>query len=482
MLKLQKIYASESGPWNQTTGSKNISFDINSQDVADLTKSYVILRTSLAVAARPTNTCVRLPSFGYLNTQSAQTLPVAYSASCMLRDVRVDTEKQGTLEATSFVNYKAGALRPYTVSQAANRVRACFGEGWSPLIADDGTVPTVSQGYQGQYNNGNYSSAWTYTRRSGAVPSTYSNYVDMCVPLSEVMGLGKLDAVTMGSLGHTLISFSIEEQATLATVYARSNTTGYVSYPYTIGGAADTIVVDLSARNATGECPFWIGMGLTCTATVSGNVFECNVVEINIANSGIATIEVTNIPDGAGTLYERVVDPNTEGVTWEISRAALVLATKKTKIPRNMKLEPYAFKTWIDIPYNPNTTNLVSNSFTLPAGTIAAFFVNSTDGVVTSLMGSTVRARFALNNKDLTNRSMQTYPASALYHDQLAQALMVSDFPIKSLDTDIYTVLPACTMSPTAPNDQLLLTMDLSANHPGGRCHLLCLVERPILM
>lgn len=75
---------------------------------------------------------------------------------------------------------------------------------------------------------------------------------------------------------------------------------------------------------------------------------------------------------------------------------------------------------------------------------------------------------------------MQTYPASALYHDQIAQFL-VNFSAVRSLDEDLYTVLPACTFPESAPNDQLLLTMDLTADHPGGRCHLFCLVNRVVM-
>lgn len=483
MLKLQRIYASEAAPWNQTTGSRQMTFDIDSQDVADLSKSYIVLRTSLDVGTNPVKDCIRLPSFGYVNDVNAPALPVAYSASSMLRDVRLDTEKQGTLEAISFNNYRIGGMRPFTVSVAANRTRSIFGEGWSPLFADNGADPAGGESYYGEHNSGNYWSAWTNTQRTGAVASTYTPYVDMCVPLSEYLGLGKMEAIDMSQLGRTSLSCNIEEQATLTTIFARSAATGYEAYDYVYVDGTH-ITVETSARNAENECPFWVGMGLACT---QAGVTVATLVEgIAIANTGVVTLTIDADAVADGTLLELDVDA-AETVTWSITRASLILATHaKMTLKRPMKPQTYYFKTWVDIPYNPNTTTLLSNSFSLPPGTIAAFFVigadNAGNALVTSWMGSLARARFALNNKDITNRSMQTLPASALYHDQLAQALVKCDTPISSLDEDMYTVLPACSMAPTNPGDQLLLTLDFTNAFPGGRCHLFCLVERAIVM
>ena len=473
MLKLQRIYAGESGPWNQTNGARQMTIIIATQDDADLSRSYLVLQTELAVAAHPTDPCIRQPSFGYVNAANAQALPVAYSANSMLRDVRLDTERQGVLEATAFNNFKAGALRPYTVSVSENRVRNCFGEGWSPLMADTGNFGSA-------YNNGNYQSAWVLPVREGANNSAYTPFVNMCVPLNELLGLGKLSRVPMSALGQTALSCTIEEQALLTAIFARSAGQGYVAYNYTRLGDYQ-VSVDASVRNADGECPFWTGMGLTTTPAI-GVAQQMNVTDITInANTGLVTLDLVNasgpatpLPAGNGSLLERTVDP-AEIVTWDITQASLVLATMPAMPHKPIQA---LYTSWVTLPFNPNATTLISNSFSLPPGTVAAFWVNAINGLVTSSMGTMVRARFALNNKDLTNRSMQTFPASAVYHDTLASALAVCDAPLRSLDTDIYTVLPACTFPASAPSDQLQLTVDLTGNHPGGRCMLICLVER----
>lgn len=467
MLKLQRIYASESGPWDQTTGSKQMTFNISLNGVADFSRSYVLLRTTLAMGAHPTNPCVRMPSFGYVNTGSNPALPVAYSAASMIRDVRLDTSKQGTLEAIAFNNYRVGALRPYNVSVAQNRTRNVFGEGWSPLIAADG--------FNSYCNDGNYDSAWLLAERTGTSTSQLVPSLGMVVPLSDLLSLGAATEVDLSALGDVSITCQIDEQATLANVFARQAGLGYNSYNYTYVDATH-ITVDASARNADGECPFWVGMGITKQV---GPV-QANVTGIAIdANTGVITLTINADFTANGTIFERTINA-AETVTWSVTQASLVLATLPAS---KTKATSQVYPTWVDIPYNPNTSTLVSNSFSLPVGTVAAFWVNSIPPLVTSSMNAIVRARFALNNVDLTNRPMQTYPASALYHDQLALALKRCGIKLASLDQDEFTVLPACMLpEPSKQGDQLLLSIDLTANQPAGRCHLFCLVERVAML
>lgn len=487
MAQLQRIIANESGPWTATTGSKQMSFtiDIPSSTIADLDRSFIILRTTLTKTARAANDCVRQISLGY-QQPGAQRYPMGYNGSCMLRDVQLHSETMGTLVATQYQNVAGGAVRVFGTGDSELRTRAAAGEGWQDMTCYFGNAG-VSNG--GRYGNGNYTSAWLSTVRSGNVPSAVRPYVDLVVPLSDVLGgFGKL-RVPLSKLGRTTMTFSVEQSVPIASAYARDDQSLWPAIAYTYTDATH-IIIDELPRNLDGDCPFFVGMGLTTTETNAPNtVANPNVAGIALNGTGqiVLTLSAGQDPHGDGNLFERrlVAEP----VAWSVSEASLVLATfqPQQKIPAHMSM-PYM--TLVDIPWGPSATQDCSNTFTLPQGTVGCFLVNPRDttgaqDTLAPCMNPMRFARFALDGVDLTNRSLDfEWPPSALYMDRInaALALYRQGDGLTSLQENIFCALPSAAWgTPTAtPNSQLQVSITNAGAWNASIVHLFCIVMRTL--
>lgn len=489
MAQLQRILANESGPWTATTGSKQMSFTVDlPSTVADLDRSFIILRTTLTKEARGANNCVRQISLGYQQQQAGGGLrfPMGYNASCMLRDVQLQSETMGTLVATQYQNVAGGAIRSFGVGDSELRTRASAGEGWQDMTCYFGNAG-VSNG--GRYGNGNYTSAWVSTVRDGNVPSAVRPYLDLVVPLSDVLGTFGNKRVPLSKLGRTTLTFSVEQSVPIASAYARDAASNWPAIAYTYTDATH-IVIDELPRNLDGDCPFFVGMGLTTTQTAAPNtVANPNVAGIALNGGGQIelTLSAAADPVGDGTLVERVIAG--EAVSWSVSEASLILATfqPKQKLPANMAI---SYMTLVDIPWGPSATATCSNTFNLPQGTVGCFLVNPRDtagaqDTLAPCMNPMRYARFALDGVDLTNRSLDfEWPPSGLYMDRLnaALALYRDGNGLTSLQENIFCALPAAAWgTPTATsNSQLQVTLTNAAAWNASIVHLFCIVMRTI--
>jgi len=469
MSQLQRIYANESGPWNATTGTKNMSWTIDSQAAANLARSFIILRTTLDVGANPTKACVRQISVGYQQMLDVR-YPVGIPSNSFLRDVQLTSEKQGSLVAAQYNNVLQAGLRPFTVSEAEQRVRASAGEGWQDM--------GVYAGNAGVSGTGNYQSAWTNTVRDGAVaPATpYVPYIDMIVPVSELLGgIGRVRNLPLASLGRCTLSCAVEQGQVLATAYARDAASAWPAFTYTYTDATH-IVVDVLPRDLDGDCPFYIGQGFRTSTAV-----DLNITEIAINGGGQISLTVDADATGNGTMRERTLDA-AETCTWSISEASLILATSPA--PKLTKSFSVPYLTFVDIPWGPPAAAQIANTFTLPAGCVAVFFIAPLlaggGSVFTSSIGNMTRARFSLDGVDLTNRDlMLAAPSSALYKDRLIAALNASQMSIGSFVDDTFCAIPAASwQQPTGAASQLQLSISNSAAFPAGVTHLFCAVIR----
>lgn len=479
MAQLQRVLANESGPWTATTGSRAMSFTIDTPAAVDLSRSFMILRTSIAIGAYPAaapNNCIRQIGLGFQNGP----FPRAYSGNCFLRDVQVTSETKGTLVGTQYNNVLQGALRPFAVSEGEQRTRQSAGEGWQDMACYFGNNG-VSNG--GVYGTGNYQSAFVNTLRSGNVKSTYAPYVDLIVPAADVLGSLGRSILPMGKLGRTTITFATEQNVNLASAYVRSAATGWNPIAFTRTAANTVTIDDELVRNLDGDCPFYVGQLLRSDAGV-----QTMVTAIEITAPG-GLIQLTLSADAAtGTFTEQPLDA-TETVTWSISEASLILATLPA--PSLKKPVPATYMTYVDIPWGPSATGTISNMFSLPPGTIAAFLVNPSVvagaiiPVLESVQAPMLRARFALDGVDLTNRDMSMQqPANSLYWDRLMAALESTTMNrLANVQDQVFSALPAAAWTvPTGNNSQLQVTVTNAVAWNAGVTHLFCVVLRQITL
>lgn len=476
--QIQRILSNESGAWASDQGSsKAMSFTINIPAAVDFDRSYVVLRTTLAVGANPTVAgCIRQIGLGYQQQVGGGfQYPIAYKACSFLRDTQFTSETRGTLMATQYNNIAQNSLNQFTTSDGEARTKNAFGEGWQDMLSFFGNNGVSNNG---QYGLGNYQSSFVRTLRYGAVTSSYMPYVDLVVPCSDLMGSLGTQVLPMDRLGRCQLTLATEAVVPLVSVYARTAASNWPAYAYTRDDA-NTITVAKDVRDLSSDCPFYVGQ---CMTTNGGVNFRIT----SITDAGAIQLGTSADTVGDGTIVELAIDA-AETVSWSISEASLVMTTVATaKIPRSLQLD---YVSLVDVPWGPSATQSLANMFSLPVGTIAVFLANPYDVAaaaqrLVSVTDPLTRCRFALDNVDLTNRDLiLPYPPNSVYMDRLSAMLQANTGRLKNLLNYEYTSIASAAWSGVATTaSQLQLTAQCSRVYDGSVMHLFCIVVRSIVV
>lgn len=488
MSQVQRILANESGPWSSTQGSsKAMSFTINVPAAVDFDRSYLVLRTTIAIGAHPAKADTRRQiGLGFMQQAAGGGLmfPIPYKTSSFLRDVNFTTETKGSLMATQYANIASNSLNLFTASEGDLRTKAAYGEGWSELEAYFGTNGVSNAGV---YGTGFYASPFLTAVRDGATIaniSQYEQYLDLIVPCSDVMGsLGK-QVLPMDRLGRSQLTFATESNVQLVSAYIRSAASNWPAIAYVRVNAGSIRVTNVRVRDLQTDCPFYIGQSFTTDGAV-----DFTITSITISGAGVVgAIQLgTDVDTTAdGTMTELAQDAD-EVVTWSISQASLVMLTvPSVKIPRQMMME---YVSLVDVPWGPSATQLIGQMISLPVGTVACFLANpydvpSTTNLLVSITDPFTHVRFSLDNVDLTNRDLvPVYPPNSVYMDRLAAMLNANTDRLKSLLYSNFSSLPSAAWSgPANTTSQMQITIQCSRAYDSSVLHLFCVVVRSLMM
>lgn len=440
-------------------GNKHINFSFDDPSVVDMSKSYVILNTSLSVTSNVAGSVVN-PGLGPLGNNGT----LDYKPISMIRNAKWSSEsvKDFYVESRD-VNIREINKQLYTKSLSDNQTDNLRGAGWS---REDNITNKAS------------TSVFLDQKTDGATLSSLKS-ADCIVPLSELYeDAGSHSLFPCGLMRMQNMELELEDRYNLVDVKQFTSNIDLLTDPGTVTNASaalKTIVVQDGSltNNPTGFSlsDFYVGQPLQlefdisapAATTETGVVFIESISHSSTTDDGLGHTPVvgncvltlsetigtlTSHTDGTDQTVDQVkilpLQTYTGTPTFTVNRAELVLARKRLdpKIVADyysvVMKEGLRFSMWDTISWNFNNAVDCNEFWTLPANTRMVMNVKPGDNLFSLLAGKT-DYRWTIDNKDTTNRDVTVANGNngALYRHKLVSAFGAADLPVKQVGNKI---------------------------------------------
>ena len=476
---------SEEGYAYQPNGNRLINFKFEDPSVIDMSKSYVVLNTSLQVTngatlqtkintnakvPGPINTYVTNPGLGVLGEFGN----VDYNPIALIRNSRLKSNTVLDLDYNARdVNILELNKNLYTKDLGDNQNTNLVGGGWSCLDAETRTIKNSV--FMNYVNQGNV--------KSSLKPA------DVIIPLSDLFpgDIGKMMLYPSGLMGMQDIQLELENRFNLVDV---SNNISTISIQGGAIKAADVgrDVLNLSPynnRKGLLQSPFYVGQpikfiyykSLPAPATVKVSY----AVILEISNETSATVDmfdrvqndgeirlklnktanhIFNLGGANGTITNFIitfpgsyVDPTQANRTpvyddtpsFTVNKAELVLARRRLN-PKvvsdyysTLLKEGMRFSYWSTTGWNRNSLTDVNQHFTLNPQALAFMNLTPNGNMLYSLKDNLRSYRVTVNDMETTNRDilMSDKKTSSLYKHKIITTLGACNEPVKSLTDNL---------------------------------------------
>ncbi len=444
-----KLVANQGGPFTQT--SNLVDFDIPSDGVYDLSKSFVNIysRIDTADGAGPADrsTGKAVHSVGLLNgVTTADTACEHFYNVCFVKNASMSTQLNGRLEDINRVDLLRQNLNDLTMERAAQK-----GQDHT----DVGNIRDVANLKMG--------SLFRELHKEGTVASR-DLVAPVKIPLSQLFNLGSLTRYPASKLGTTRIhlELNVDNFVPVSDRILPAAAPGAANFANTAAAGAGGATINSLVSNAKypllDDSPYWVGQRVQITTTKTGGTA---VTRERI----IAGISRSTADDTLTITFDSTVDTLTNGqqltnciifgyqtapaATFSIDHAQLVLqrVANPGKIPNMINCTTFSTEQ-----AQGNGATIYQRQHQLEPNAINVFLMfpakqRDGGGNLTgkfSFCSSNVKlrtARLRIDNEDLTNRDVQIATAdgiahqgqSMLLHDRLMMTLMNGGYTLKDI-------------------------------------------------
>ena len=494
-------YQSQEGFSYAPGANKHINFDFAETGVIDMSKSYVILNTSVVVTPDPTlqtavnDQFVQQPALGVLGSNGQ--LP--YKPCSLVRNSRLNSRNTQFYLENRELNLREANLQLYTKNVADHQKDALTGSGYSVLDSETGRIKQSV--FMNKVCEGN--------ELSEALSP------DLIVPLADLLGdVGDMELFPAGLIGDMHLELEIEDRFDLVDV--RNNLASNVEIDYVAGlakvtdGSATATIINIPSgflKNSNGlqEAELYTGMPLSMEITVDGNVVTSGAVIVAIQNNSDAGSEdgftIQGGPDlvqislnkTVGELVEHqegdenaitklvfVSEKTFTGTpSYVINRAELVVARKR--LPSKavsdyfsaIVREGMTYDCYETIAWNRSNSTDVNEFYTLPPMT--KFVMNITPNALGTSQAKALYSyiegmqsyRWTVGDMDTTNRDVLVgNSTSGLYKHKVKTAITALGKSPKALGSEVSNLMTGLNASASFVAYPLEYIPAVSANLP----------------
>jgi len=499
-VKLQSTEGYEYTP----SGNRFINFDFDGQTngIVDLSKSYLVLNTTLNATG---NTSVFNVGLG------ANSGEIDYHPVCMIRNCRWMSKSTPEFYVENrYTNIRAHNELVWLNDLSDNEVEQTRGMGWS---REDKRNGIVRQSIFAQLN------------RDGSTTSS-SQAADALVSMKYLWGrsLGEQTMWPMALLSEQNMEFEVENVQSVVSAFTLPalNCAGGTA----TANAADEdrlFIPSASLKKDAedeSECPYYVGQAVKITYTLSvdgAQTVYTKIKEIDVGGSGNDAFGRTSSTDGYLLTFDDkiVTSKNPQTVTgtgagqiiliddsaptstsFTINRAELILARVRMPVDEEMALlnnyaeQGLVYQTWLTTSWNRDNATDVNEYWQVAPRTLMYQIAWPTNYLYSQRDGATAY-RTTVGDMDQTDRDV-TYDAathSGLYRHKLMSAWSRAGNSPKNVLPQLEQALSgdqsgsavAATIQDILPNADMVVPLKLRLRGSGmttGPAYLFTLQER----
>ena len=401
MARILKVQSSTAPPFNPSRNYVRIEIP-ETMPMLSLRDSAVLLKCRINTTDTAAPTAIHSVSFGSGNT--------VYPVKCLIKNARLFSDKQGTVEELPHYNILACNLQDYT------------------RTLDD----MLSQVVFGNYISVKHRSAF----RSLSPTASSEREATLRIPLSSVFGFCHQDAYQSKQQGKLTIELEFEDILGIVTEQRTYDVTHGLACdnasPPT-GGVIKSIESTAASFATDRDLTLWAGGKIAVSYKDSAGADQTSeqiIQTVSRTAGNKMVIELVGDLGNTDITDVEVIQVSAKTVDYEISDVALKLV-QNLREPAKQS-HPIVFRTWTVESVNKAQTTHYERDFELQPGTMNAFFMTPTSTLI-SEQDSVRDYRIRIDGKDTTSESI--VPGSALYQDRLMTTMTHSGSTVKNLHT-----------------------------------------------
>lgn len=436
MNKIVKTTSLQSGSF---TATKNlIDFDLHGGRQYDLRNAYVNLEAVVSQTDVSGDAVIFNWGLQWTNDGGATPLNLAFDNCALVKNARLTSSKKGLLEDIRRSDILRTQLKAYSRNE-------------------DDYRGTLYKAVNQPTNQNNIRLAPNIEFKAEGTQKSRLNNVNVQIPLKDIFELGNSDNLPCDKLGDCRIHLEMNLDKVMVKQAQGAGTAGtefgnpdYVKFENSLAGVSISSVQTKEAFLDIANSPYWVGQKLSFSGTGAGTGPPANMVSQPAIITSIAkdattnkltlTLDRTIFTAGAGEFQENIV---CDGVNW--SSMELTWTDAELVVEEKGKTEPVGeleYMTYTNEEDNGNGLTAFSRQYGVEQECFN-LMVCLPDSQTGLLCGNATKSQYSnyrlrLDNKDLTNRQVDTY--SPLYYDRIAMYMLNQNLPLKNLietNTDI---------------------------------------------